>query len=342
MNLLTISVVIPCRNEIAYIEECIRAVFASTLEQSIKLSVFVVDGMSDDGTREKIGLLKHEFQQLFIVDNPNQLTPFAFNLGIRAHDFDFVQIIGARHIISKSYIQKCFNILQNDPSIYCVGGAVQNHYLNETGKLIAMAMSTSLGMGLGNFRTKMESGFVDTVGTPMYPKKVFEEVGYFDEELIRNQDDEFNFRVTKVGGKIFFEASIFLKYYVRGSFQNLWKQFYQYGYWKVYVNQKHKAVTTYRQLVPPAFVAYLLLTCLSFVFGLKIGGLFMLPIVLYLTLAAYVAMDLKSKDAKVSFFALFQTFPILHISYGLGYLKGIWDFMLLSKKPSENQKTLSR
>ena len=97
-------------------------------------------------------------------------------------------------------------------------------------------------MGLGNFRTLSKSAYTDTVTSPMYPKKVFETVGLFDAQLTRNQDDDFNFRVLKAGGKIWFEADINLKYYVRSTFKQVRKQFFQYGYWKVYVNKKHKTM----------------------------------------------------------------------------------------------------
>ena len=255
---MKIAVVIPCRNEVRNIEECIRAIYASDLPGNCELFVNVVDGKSNDGTLELLENLQTKYRGLKIVTNEKQLTPYAFNLGIYAtKDADFYQIIGARQVVSPNYLKEAVGTLQNNPEIWCVGGAVENVYLTEEGKMIAKAMGTSFGMGLGNFRTLSESGFVDTVGTPMYPAWVFEKIGYFDEELIRNQDDDFNFRVTKAGGKIWYNALISLKYYVRGSIGQLWKQFMQYGYWKVYVNKKHKAVTTLRQLVPPLFVLFL-------------------------------------------------------------------------------------
>ncbi|MFM7978930.1 MAG: glycosyltransferase family 2 protein, partial [Candidatus Fonsibacter sp.] len=91
----------------------------------------------------------------------------------------------------------------------------------------------------------------------MYPKFVFDMIGLFDEQLVRNQDDDFNFRITKAGGKIWFENDIVLDYYVRSNFKGLSRQFYQYGYWKVFVNKKHKTFTTFRQLAPPVFILYL-------------------------------------------------------------------------------------
>lgn len=340
---MKIAVIIPCRNEQNNIEECINAIYSSEIPNDWQLNVFVVDGKSNDGTIKLLERLQQLHSTLQIIINVHQITPKAFNLGIHeGNGCDYVQIIGARQIISADYVRNAVEKLENDKSIWCIGGRVENVYQNYEGRVIANAMSTSLGMGLGNFRTISKSGFVDTVGTPMYPYWVFEKIGYFDEELIRNQDDDFNYRVTKAGGKIYFNADISLKYYVRGNFKNLWKQFYQYGYWKVYVNQKHKAVTTMRQLIPPVFVAYLFLFILSWLFGGFVGAVSSLPLLLYLALVSYVSYDITSKDQSLKFGDTFITFPILHISYGLGYLKGIFDFILLRKKPSDKQKELSR
>ncbi|MBP5982815.1 MAG: glycosyltransferase family 2 protein [Fluviicola sp.] len=333
--------VIPCRNEKNYIEECVRAIFSCNLPANFEINIIVVDGMSNDGTREVIKKLQIEFLHLFLVDNLQQLTPFAFNLGIKALPHaDFIQIVGARHILSVDYLQQSLAILEDDKEVWCVGGKIVNNYTNETSELISKAMSTSFGMGLGNFRTLDKSGYTDTVTSPMYPKWVFEKIGYFDEELIRNQDDDFNFRLIKAGGKIYYCNEISLKYYVRGNFQQLWKQFFQYGYWKVYVNLKHKTVTTLRQLVPPMFVLFI---CLTIVLGLLINTILLfasLVYVLYFILAVYSVIQL-TKKAKQLFIIPF-IYPIIHISYGLGYLIGIFHFIFLKRKPSEKQKIMSR
>lgn len=356
---MLISLVIPCRNEVQYIEECIRAIYQSKIDSTYTLNVFVVDGMSDDGTRELVQKLRgSEFPSLNLIDNVAQLTPYAFNLGIHAQTCDFVQIVGARHILSDNYLQTCLDVLQGDPSIWCVGGKIINEYVNDEGRIISAAMSTSFGMGLGNFRTLEKSGFTDTVTSPMYPVAVFEKIGFFDEELIRNQDDDFNYRVTHAGGKIYFSAEISLRYYVRGNFKSLYRQFYQYGYWKVYVNQKHRAVTTLRQLVPPLFVFYLIVLVISnavliglrdtFPEGVIISNLLQIPFCLYILLnllSAYrllPSLNERMPKAYFSFLKLCWTYLILHFAYGLGYLKGIVDFLLFKKKPSDKHKRLSR
>ena len=338
---MDISVVIPCRNEKAHIKECIRAIYKCELPERAEINVFVVDGMSDDGTREIVETLKNDYPSLRLVDNKKQLTPFAFNLGIYAGGkVDFVQIVGARHILSKNYLSRCIKKLETDTATWCVGGRIINEFVNRKGRIISIAMSTSFGMGLGNFRTLERSGFTDTVTSPMYPYWVFEKIGFFDEQLIRNQDDDFNYRITKDGGKIYYEHDISLKYYVRGNLKGLWRQFFQYGYWKVYVNKKHKAVTTMRQLAPPIFVLYLLATSPILMIGnyAMLFGSFPLTVYLLMNVLFSVRFADRSKDIVQLMFV----YPIMHVSYGLGYWKGIFDFMIQNKKPSETQKRLSR
>ncbi len=340
--MIKVSVVVPCRNEAPYIQECIEAIYNSVLEPDVEITTFIVDGMSNDGTRDIVKELATIYPHLVLLDNVHQTTPFAFNLGVKAQNCDFVQRVDARHIISSNYIQNSLNILRSDSSIWGVGGRIFNEYINNTGKIIAQAMGTQLGMGIGNFRTLSKSGFTDTVTSPMYPSWVFDKVGYFDENLIRNQDDDFNYRVTKAGGKIYFDASISLKYYVRGDYNKLWNQFNQYGYWKVYVNKKHKAVTTIRQMVPPLFVLYLILAFSSWLLGGVLGGISNVPLLFYIILVLFTSSRIKKAHSDLDFWAIAKTFPILHISYGLGYLKGMIHFLFLNKQPAEGSKRMTR
>ncbi len=335
-----LSVVIPCKNEVKHIEECIRAIYLCDLPTDIVISVLVVDGMSDDGTREKIKALKREYPSLFLLNNKMELTPYAFNIGVNAIEFDYLQIIGARHIVSTNYLDECLYYLKNNQNIWCAGGRILNTYTNNTSRIIASAMATSFGMGVGNFRTLQKTCFTDTVTSPMYPKFVFEKIGYFDERLIRNQDDDFNFRVHRAGGKILFIHDIFLKYYVRASLKNLRRQFFQYGYWKVFVNKKHKSITTLRQLVPLFFVIFLVLLPFSLLVPPIFFYIFSPIFVAYLLLVFVTGFKLikESKDLLTGLLV----YPTMHVTYGLGYIYGVIDFILLNKTPSDKQKRLSR
>jgi glycosyltransferase involved in cell wall biosynthesis len=349
-----VSVIIPCRNEAKNITACVDAIFAGKLPPGFSIEVFIVDGKSDDGTIGVIKKLQEKYAALQYLLNPQLITPAAFNLGINASKGAYIQIIGARQIVADDYILRGVERLQKQPEIWCIGGKVENVFENELGEIIAKAMDTPFGVGGGNFRILKESAYVDTVGTPLFNRSVFEKIGLFDEELVRNQDDELSFRILKAGGKIFLDVEMKVKYFVRGNFKNLFKQYFQYGYWKVYVNKKHRTITTLRQLAPAAFMLFILLilpvALVSLYLFLKSGGqhtIYLWPVIIYCSVvipyvlaAGITAFTTAKKAAQAPDY--FRTFLILHSAYGLGYLQGIFHFLVLGKNPAKKNTALSR
>jgi glycosyltransferase involved in cell wall biosynthesis len=324
-----VSVVIPCRNEEKNIRGCVESILSTNYTD---IEVVVVDGMSDDGTREILSQLSAEYFNVRFVDNPHKLTPFAFNIGCKAATGFYVQIVGSRNTLDPDYIPLLVKALEEDPEIACVGGDYQHVYDTDFSRFITYAMESKFGVGSSNYRTKKESAFVDTVGIPMYRKSIFDEIGYFDERLTRNQDDDFNFRVTQKGHKIFYVFEAKTQYFVRGSLKKLFKQFSQYGYFKVFVNKKHKTVTTLRQLVPVIFLLFLILGLPLSIFISKFIYLYALGILLYLFVGAMSLMIFTKKPLEI--IATQLSALVMHIGYGQGYLKGIYDFLILGREPS--------
>ncbi|MBX7181963.1 MAG: glycosyltransferase family 2 protein [Bacteroidia bacterium] len=331
---MLVSVVIPCRNEEDYIESCIRSVFQSTYSS---LEVIVVDGKSTDQTISILNQLKSEFPELKLVVNEKQTTPFALNLGIKASNGEIIIILGAHSELSSNYVQGCVEQLSKQKELGCVGGVLENVCLDELTRVISLGMGSGFGVGNAYFRTGSSSGYVDTVAFGAYPRFVFDQIGFFDEDLTRNQDDEFNFRLLKNGYKIWLSKDFSVRYYVRSNWEKLRKQYFQYGYWKVFVNRKHQTITTIRQLIPFFFVCFLLsgIACLL-IPGYWIFYLFVL--LSYLISACYFAYQQSSKLG--SLVPLIYTFLILHLSYGWGYFRGIIDFYLLNiSKPGQSGLT---
>ena len=201
-------------------------------------NIFLCDGMSDDKTREIIQGIAKNNNQVILLDNLKQTTPFALNIALKKSTADIKIIFGAHATADPNFIIENVRAFENASDIGCTGGVIENVYENHTSKIIGLAMSSPFGVGNAHFRTGTKDGFVDTVAFGAYKKEVFEKVGYFDESLTRNQDDEFNFRVLKNGFRIYLSNKIYSKYYVRGAFDKLFKQYFQYGYWKVFVNKK--------------------------------------------------------------------------------------------------------
>lgn len=334
-----VSIVIPCRNEEAYITKCLDSIVACNFDKK-RLQVIVCDGMSEDKTPELILAYSQQFPFIHYTENKEKTTPQAFNLGFKQFVFDIGIILGAHAEIDKDYITNCLKAFDVDPEIGCVGGVIENVNENQTSEAIGLAMSSVFGVGNAHFRTGTKSGFVDTVAFGAYKKEVFETCGYFDEELIRNQDDEFNFRIQKFGFKIWLEPTVKSKYYVRASFKKLSRQYFQYGYWKVYVNRKHKAITTLRQLVPAVWVLYLFLGFIPGFFFTSLFYLYASGVFLYLMLSKFAALKTANHFRQVP--QILYAFWILHFSYGRGYIKGIFDFIVMGKKPAQKQAELTR
>ncbi len=290
----------------------------------------VVDGMSEDGTRAELESLNEADPRVRMVDNPKKLTPFAFNIGVENARGEFVQIVGSRNVLAPNYLSVLVDALNAHPEVDCVGGDYQHVSDSEAGRFLALAMESKFGVGMGNYRTMEQDTLVDTVGVPMYRRAIVQEVGKFDERLTRNQDDDFNFRLSMKGKKILYAHSAKTTYLVRSSLKKAFNQFFQYGYFKVFVNRKHKRVTTFRQIIPPAFV-------LGLVIGIPLARFSTgAAVLLNLALALYIVLGIAMAGPGLKFVerlqVLFCCF-IMHLGYGLGYWLGIWDFIVILRPP---------
>lgn len=336
-----VAIVIPCFNEEKYIGKCIESIIKNDFPKD-NLEVIICDGLSTDKTLDEINKYTSKNSYIKVLNNKNKTTPFALNIGIKSTNADIIIILGAHSEIYDDYISKCVEKLNIYSSIgvECVGGIVENCAENKKSKLISLAMSSKFAVGNISFRTGGKDGFVDTVGAGAYKRDVFDKIGYFDEELTRNQDDELNFRLTKNGYKIFFSNEIKYKYHVRASFDKLYKQYFQYGFWKVYVNKKHNTITTIRQIVPFLFVVFLITGSIASIFSKIILLIFTGILLIYLFLAFVSAIKLTKFIGEIVL--IIFTFVILHISYGSGYLKGIIDFIIFNKTNRNKYSSITR
>lgn len=337
----TVSIIIPCRNEELYIGQCVESFLNQTYPKEL-IKIVIADGMSTDTTREIIKGYQKEHKNIILIDNFELTAPTGMNKGIRATNSDIVIIFGAHAYADKDFVLENVKIL-NDESIGCSGGPITTISDGIVGTAIANAMSCPFGVGNALFRYADKESFVDTVGFGAYNRDFIIDIGLFDEELVRNQDDELNFRVQKTGKKILLNPKIKSTYYSRGDFKKLWRQYYQYGFWKVRVIQKHKRPASIRHLIPLLFVAFLALGGVVSVFSklLRIG--YFATILLYLLLDGIFSFKISSKKGFKLFPYLFVTFPILHISYGIGFILGLFNFYIFkSKSIEEKNKKISR
>lgn len=339
-NKETVSIIIPCRNEKNYIAKCIDSFLKQSYPMEL-MEIVIADGMSDDGTKDILNEYLQKYNNVRVIENKGLSAPKGMNLGIKSSNKDIIIIFGAHAYADKDFVKNNVKYLKNK-EIGCAGGPIETVNDNKIGKAISLAMSSPFGVGNALFRYAQKETYVDTVAFGAYRRDVLEQIGYFDEELVRNQDDELNYRVIKEGYKIILSPSIKSTYYGRGSYAKLWKQYYQYGFWKVRVMQKHGKPAAIRHLVPMAFV-------LTNVLGILLGLIFKPILYLWLLeVAAYVLMDVyfsaKLSEKSPSIIAcMLPVFPILHLSYGLGFVNGIFAFYIFkSNKIKEKNSKMSR
>ncbi len=337
----TVSIIIPCRNEEAYIEQCIDSFLSQTYPNEL-VQIIIADGMSNDGTRDIIKAYQEKYNNIFLLDNLELTAPTGMNKGIEFSDSDIIIIFGAHAYAEKNFVLENVLALENE-EIGCSGGPITTISDGVVGNAIANAMSCPFGVGNALFRFANKETFVDTVAFGAYRKKVLDEIGLFDEQLVRNQDDELNFRVIKSGKKILLSPKIKSIYYSRGSLSKLYKQYFQYGFWKVRVIQKHKKPASIRHLIPVLFVIYIFLGIILGIFSKIVRVVSLSILLLYILLDIIFAYKCSKEDGLKEILYTTIIFPILHFSYGLGFALGIFNFYIKSISVFEHKnKSMSR
>ncbi len=320
-----VSVVMPVRDEGAFLATSLGAVLAQNYPAH-RIEILVVDGMSTDGTRDMVSEFQTKVSSLTLLDNPSKIVPTGLNIALAKAIGDVIVRVDGHCEIDRDYVRCCVEHLRMG-DVDAVGGPLETIGTTRIAQTIAVAMSSNFGVGGVAFRTiKNSMRLVDTVAFPAYTRAALLKAGLFDEELVRNQDDEYNYRLRKLGGKILLAPDIRSRYYSRGSLSSLWRQYFQYGYWKVRVMQKHTGLMQPRQFVPPVFVLVLLLSLLAFPFTTLGKVIFGLTSVLYALANLAATILITRKHGRRLFTYLPVVFLTLHMAYGTGFVKGLFRF----------------
>ena len=302
-----------------------------------------MDGMSTDGTRGLIEDCARSHPMIRLLDNHRHTTPAALNVGVAHASGEVILRMDAHSVYPLNYVSRLVSWLERSGADN-VGGRWITLASGTTAiaQAIAIALSNPLGVGNAYYRIgSTEPRWVDTVPYGCYRREVFDRIGLFDEELVRNQDDEFNHRLIRSGGRILLVPDVTCHYYARSSLASLSKMLYQYGYLKPLAARKVGAILTLRQLIPGAFVLALLgsgaLATWSNAMRVVGGTALGLYAVAIVGVALVVALQ---RGVRVGF-ALCLTFPSMHVSYGVGFLRGVLEFILLRRDPKRAVQRLT-
>ena len=328
---MKVSIVVPCRNERGHIDAFLQDLRDQQIPEGVELEVIVADGMSDDGTREALGIARRGWPRLRVVVNHRRIVSAGINAGIRAASGWAIVRMDVHTRYAPDYIEQSLAVL-TETGADCVGGPWTPAGVNYTSNAVALVFDSWFVSGGGRAHSQGHEGPTDTVYLGCWKRQTFDRFGFFDESLVRSQDNELNFRIRKHGGIVWQSPRIRSWYRPRRSLAGLWRQYAQYGYWKAKVLQKHGRPATVRQLVPGAFVALLALlviaapiSTLGFEALLTLLGGYGLASGTAAAIACRQPRDWRYLPVMPAIFAGF------HFGFGYGFLRGIVDFLVLGR-----------
>jgi glycosyltransferase involved in cell wall biosynthesis len=335
-----VSIIVPCRNEAKTIANTLESIRSQDPIDG-GFEVIVADGMSDDGTRDLLKQLMATDPRITLVDNAEGIVSTGLNRAIRLARGKIIIRMDAHTTYARDYVRRCVEVLR-ETNADNVGGPWVARGSGMMGRAIAAAFGSSFAVGGARSHDSLYEGPVDSVYLGCWPRESFERFGLFDENMVRNQDDELNLRISRGGGKIWQSPRIKCVYNSRSSLGGLFRQYLQYGYWKVRILQKHKLPASIRHLVPSVFICALLWLPLI---ALKIAIFWWIWLFLvssYMAGLLLATFMVSSGQSKANFLCLPAVFICFHFGYGLGFLKGILDVMVLRRSASSRYLELTR
>ena len=325
----TVSVIIPCRNERAHVAVTLESLLDQDASDEI-LEILVADGESDDGTREVLADFAARHPKVRMIDNPERVTPAALRLLLREARGDILIRADAHARFPPDYVSTLARHLE-DPTVANVGGVWETVPGADTAQARAIADCLNSPFGVGrSYRTLggRRPIEVETVPYGAWRRDHFEKYGPFDPRFTRAQDLEHNLRVRRAGGRIVCLPWLRITYFARDSFAKLRRMAFQYGYWKIPVMNKHRRRFSLRQFAPPALLASL---------AAALAAAFVHPLWLvwpaaYLALTVVFSVPLAVRARRPQWLPLYvAAFVTMHLLYGAGYLRGIWDSIFNKK-----------
>ncbi len=317
-----VSVIIPVLNEERFLKQSVQAILNQNY--SGQLEIILALGPSKDQTNVIAQELAKD-QRIKLVENPSGRTAAALNNAIKNSNFDIIVRLDGHAIVDSNYIKNAVKTLVESGADN-VGGLMKAEGTNAFEKSVAAAMTSKFGVGNAPFHVGGKSGEVDTVYLGTFRKSALERVGYFDESFIRAQDWEMNYRIRKTGGKIWFNPDLVVSYRPRKNLLQLAKQYFDYGQWRKQVTKTYPETVSMRYLAPPITVSGLISGFIMVLFSkildinwLQIGWL--APLV-YLTVILLAFLSIGSKIGLLSRLYLLLVLPTMHLSWGVGFLKG--------------------
>jgi len=325
-----ISIVVACRNEIRHMDGFLETLLAQDMT-GIGWEAIIADGMSTDGTREMLDDYCAGNPNIRVISNPGRIVSTGLNLAIRAAQGEIILRMDAHTYYAPDYCRCSVETLLTTGAEN-VGGPARTRAKGVVHRAISAAYHSRFSTGGARFHDENYEGWVDTVPYGCWKKETLEQIGLFDEKLIRNQDDELNLRLIRAGGKIWQSPRIVSWYSPRTTVSGLFHQYFQYGFWKVMVIRKHRMPASWRHLVPAGFVAAnVALAGASLValmagapaWAALFGGVWLMLVSTYVLAITGASVLAARRSGWETLPWLPLVFGAYHFSYGFGFLAGM-------------------
>lgn len=338
---MIVSIISPCLNEAGYINDYVEAALAQQC-RGFELEVIIADGQSDDGTREKLEDWICREPRLRKINNPGGTVSKGLNLALHESRGEVIVRMDIHTTYAPDYVAECVEALQQTGAT-CVGGPWVAKGEGLVQRAIARAFQSPFGSGGAASRNAFHNGPVDTVYLGAWRRADLLAIGGFDESLVRNQDDELNMRILRAGGRVWQSSAIRSEYRPRASLTALFRQFIQYGYWKVPVIRKHQLPASLRHLVPFGFVLWIVLLALASTFSTIAQIALVVTLLVYTAGALSTAFLVKDEDRNLHCMAITAlALFCMHAGYGLGFGRALWDFAVLKRGAAKTMCRLTR
>ncbi|HLV99356.1 MAG TPA: glycosyltransferase family 2 protein [Ktedonobacterales bacterium] len=335
-----VSVIMPVRNEQAFIARSLGAVLAQDYPLE-RLEILIADGASEDHTIEIIQALPGA-ERVRVLLNLQRTQAAGLNLALRQAKGDIIVRVDGHAVIAPDYVRQCIVALRATGACN-VGGHINPIGITHMGQAIASAARQPFAVP-GAFHTCHAAAYTDTVYLGAWPRWVLQQLGGFDERLAPNEDYELNYRLRQAGGKIYLSPAIRSAYFGRQTLGALARQYFSYGRAKTRTLKKHPASLRLRQLAAPGFLGALLggLLC-ALIAPLALDCWLFLLIAYMVALCAYSIAAAKEADHHL-FWRLPLVFMTIHVAWGVGFWAGLLqgNMRLPSRKSPALQMSLSK
>ncbi len=324
-----VSVIVPCYNEERFIGQTLENLI--TQYPADFYEIVVVDGMSEDSTRDVIEQfqISHPYASIKLVLNPDRSIPKALNLGIEQATGEVIARMDAHAFPSSGYIRRCVEVLSNgEAEVVGMPCLVQPGGETTIARAIALAVSHPFGIGDARYRLNVDRDqqeAVDTVAFACFTKSLWQRLGGYDENLLTNEDYDFNYRARLQGDRVILDRSEHCNYFARESLSKLSAQYRRYGKWKARMIRLHPRSIRVRHLVAPTFVASIVVLAALGLWKTEAWLMLAAELILYFSLASFFAIHaVRRANATAGVtFVLPAVFLVTHLSWGASFLLGL-------------------